>query len=324
MRAMGIDRRGVLAGTAAAAAAATMRFDGPALAAAPKAASQVPGLHRFKVGDLEVTAVVDGYIDAPTKLFPKADAASIAALQRQAFQPVADTVRLAVNLYVVNDGDKTVLIDSGCGSLGPTMGRLGANLKAAGIEPSTIDVILATHLHPDHIGGLFAQPGAAVFPNAELVAHEADIGFWTNQEIVAKAPNEAKPFFQWAQTALKAYDGRLRHIAKDGEVSKGITAMHLPGHTPGHTGFVLTSGNASLLIWGDIVHSATLQFAKPDWAIAFDVDQDTAVATRRRVFDMTANDRLAIAGMHLPFPGVGHVAKAGEGYSFVREEWQYL
>jgi glyoxylase-like metal-dependent hydrolase (beta-lactamase superfamily II) len=141
---------------------------------------------------------------------------------------------------------------------------------------------------------------------------------------MAKAPNEAKPFFQAAQAALKAYDGRLRRIGKDGEATKGITAMHLPGHTPGHTGFVVASGNASLLIWGDIVHSATLQFAKPDWAIAFDVDQDTAIATRRRVLDMTATDRLRIAGMHLPFPGVGHVAKAGDGYAFVREDWQYL
>jgi glyoxylase-like metal-dependent hydrolase (beta-lactamase superfamily II) len=326
MRSVNIDRRRVLAGSAALAGIAAigaLRAD-PALAAAPKAGAQMPGVHRFAVGDIEVTAVLDGHLDVPTKIFPKADAAGLEMLQKQAFQPVGDTVRLPVNLYVVNTGDQMVLVDSGTGQLmGPNLGKLGANLKVAGIDPAAVDVILATHLHPDHIGGLFSQGGVAMFPNAELVAHEADIAFWTSHEIMAKAPDEVKPFFQAAQSALKVYDGRLRPIAKDGAVAKGIAAMQLPGHTPGHTGFIVSSGNAAMLIWGDVVHAAALQFAKPEWAIAFDVDQDVAIATRRKAFDMAANDRLRIAGMHLPFPGVGHVAKAADGYAFVPMDWQY-
>jgi glyoxylase-like metal-dependent hydrolase (beta-lactamase superfamily II) len=327
MHGISIDRRRLLTGAAALAGltATGAAPGGSALAAAPRAAAQVPGLHRFTVGDVEVTAVADGYIDIPTSIFAKADAAGIAALQRQAFQPVGETLRLAVNLYVVNTGDRLVLVDGGTGNLmGPTLGKLAANLKAAGIEPSAVDAIVATHLHPDHIGGLFSPAGAAAFPKAELVTHEADVAFWTNQQIMAKAPEMVQGFFRAAQTALKAYDGRVRRISRDGEVAKGIASMHMPGHTPGHTGYVVSSGNASLLIWGDLVHSATLQFARPDWSIAFDVDADAALATRKKVLDMAANDRLPVAGMHLPFPGIGHVAKAGEGYAYVRADWQYL
>jgi glyoxylase-like metal-dependent hydrolase (beta-lactamase superfamily II) len=140
---------------------------------------------------------------------------------------------------------------------------------------------------------------------------------------MAKAPDEFKPFFVAAQTTLKAYGARLRRLKADGEVVKGISSMHLPGHTPGHTGFRVTSGNGDLLIWGDVVHAAVLQFAHPDWALAFDVDQSAAIATRQKVFDMVSADRVQIAGMHLPYPGIGNVAKAAEGYRYVKSDWTY-
>jgi len=326
-----VSKRQLLTGSAAVAGAAVTGaaaigtvLPGRALASAEKAASQVPGVHRVNVGDIQVTAVLDGYLDIPTAMFPKADAEQVAMLQKQAFRPVADTNRAAINTYAINTGDRLILVDSGGGGLmGPTAGKLKDNLEAAGIDPAQVDTILVTHLHPDHIGGVYSAEGAALFPKAEMVVNEADIGFWTSDEIMAKVPDNAKGFFTMARNALSAYDSRIKPISGSEEVASGITAQHLPGHTPGHTGYLIASGDDSLLIWGDIVHSATLQFAKPDWSIAFDVDQDAGAATRKKVFDMAAADRLAIAGMHIPYPGIGHVAAASEGYAFVPADWQY-
>jgi len=324
MTSMHVNRRALLAGSAAIAASGALVRGRPAAAAAPKTGQQVPGLHRVTVGDIEVTAVLDGHLDIPANMFPKADPPGIERLQKDAFAPLGDKLRAPVNGYLVNTGDKLILVDGGTGGrLGPTAGRLADNLKAAGIALAAIDTVLATHLHPDHIGGIFSQDGTALFPNAELVVHEADVAFWTNMDIMAKAPDVVKGFFRIAQGSLKAYEGRVRRVSKDGEVVKGVSAMHLPGHTPGHIGFVAASGNQSLLLWGDIVHAAVLQFAKPDWSIAFDVDMNQGSATRKKVFDMAATDRLLVAGMHLPFPGVGHVAKAGDGYAFAPLEWRY-
>jgi glyoxylase-like metal-dependent hydrolase (beta-lactamase superfamily II) len=321
-----INKRQLFAGTAAVAGIAAGGLAGarPALAKADMVDAQVPGLHRMNVGEIQVTAVLDGFLDIPTAMFPKADAEGVAMLQKQAFKPVGETVRGSVNTYVVNTGDRLILIDSGGGGLmGPNVGKLHANLEAAGIDPSAIDTILVTHLHIDHVGGLYTPEGSALFPDAEMVVSEADVGFWSNNEIMAKAPDNAKGFFTIAQDALKAYEGRIKTISGEADVAPGISAMPLPGHTPGHTGFVISSGDDSLFVWGDIVHSAALQFARPDWSIAFDIDQDAGAATRKKVFDMTATDRLTIAGMHLPYPGIGHVAQASEGYAFVPEEWQY-
>lgn len=295
-----------------------------ARAAAPKQAAQVPGVQRLAVGDMEVTALSDGYIDIDPSLFPNATPEAVAALKNAAFLAPDAPLRSGVNTYVVNTGDRLVLIDSGCADLlGPTMGRLPANLVAAGIDPATIDTIVLTHMHPDHIGGIASAEGAAAFPEAELVVHEADWAFWTSADMTARAPDAVKPFFLAAQKNAAAYDGRVRRLDSDGEIVPGLSLMHLPGHTPGHAGIVVADGADSLLVWGDIVHAAPLQFARPDWAIAFDVDPEGAVETRGRVFDMVARDRLRVAGMHIPFPGIGHVERAAEGYRFTPENWEY-
>ncbi len=301
---MTVSRRKFVAGSTAMAAATLSGGFSPAFALAPMAGAQIAGVHRFKVGDAEVTAVLDGYIDLDPALLPKAAPEQVADLLASNFLP-AGKVRGAVNTYVINRSDKTILVDTGGANLlGPTMGRLGANLAAAGIKPADIDLIAMTHLHPDHVGGL-APEGSATFANAELVVHQADVDF-----------------FKAAQASLAAYEGRVVTFSADGEISGGVQSMHLPGHTPGHCGFVV-DGDEPLLIWGDIVHATPLQFPHPEWAIAFDVDQDLAIATRQKVFDMTSADRLRIAGMHIAFPGVGHVAKAASGYGFVPEQWRY-
>ncbi|TCT13548.1 glyoxylase-like metal-dependent hydrolase (beta-lactamase superfamily II) [Tepidamorphus gemmatus] len=297
----------------------------PAAAAQPRAAHQVPGIYRLSIGDdIEVTALLDGYIDLGTNLFRGAPEEEVRRLQEAAFVPVGPAVRSGVNAFAVNAGGRLALIDAGGRNLlGPTLGRLPGNLKAAGIDPAAVDLVVATHLHPDHVGGLVTGDGAAVFPNAELVVHEADWNFWTNADLMAKANEQGKMFFQAAQAAITPYAKRTRLIGDDEEVMPGLRSIGLPGHTPGHTGFVVHSGPDTLLIWGDIVHSALLQVPHPDWSIAFDIGPDLAVATRRKAFAMAASDRLLVAGMHLPFPGIGRILDEGGVYQYQPEPWRF-
>ena len=229
-----------------------------------------------------------------------------------------------MNAFLVNTGDKLVLIDSGAGKLfGPTLGKFAANLAAFGIDPASVDIIAMTHLHPDHFGGLLDANAKIAFPNAQFMVSEADTKFWLDEAIAAKVPAENKPFFDQARMVAGPYIAAQKFVpVVDGkEIVPGITAMAAPGHTPGHTMYRITSGTDTLLIWGDIIHSATLQFAHPDWGIAFDTDGDLAAATRKKVFDMVATDRVMIAGAHVPFPGIGHVVKAATAYSYVPAFW---
>jgi glyoxylase-like metal-dependent hydrolase (beta-lactamase superfamily II) len=230
--------------------------------------------------------------------------------------------RITVNAFLVHIPDRLVLVDGGCGgSMGPDMGRFGAHLAAMGVAPGDVDTVLATHLHPDHIGGLVDGAGKALFPNAELVAHEIDVAFWADPQTLAQADDSTRGYVVLAQTVLATYRDRLKSV-KSGEVLPGITIVPEPGHTPGHSGWMFSSGNQSLLIWGDIVHMPGVQFARPGAGMGFDVDGDQAIVTRQRIFDMVTTDRLAVAGMHLDFPCFGHVAKASEGFAFIPEVWR--
>jgi glyoxylase-like metal-dependent hydrolase (beta-lactamase superfamily II) len=290
----------------------------PALAAAPKS-GVTPGFFRLALGDFEVTALLDGDLDLPTKMFPAAKPDEAAAVLSAANH--TNPPRAHVNCYAVNTGDKLYLVDSGTGALfGPRLGKVARNLAAAGMQPEQVDTILVTHLHPDHVGGL-AHDGKALYPKAELIYTEADGGFWLSAEVQAKAPKDFQPFFTMAQNAVAPYASRTRKIGTSGPVAPGFEAVALPGHTVGHIGYMVGTGNTRLFIWADVVHNAALQFARPDWGIAFDTDMAAAQATRKRVFDMAATDHLLIAGMHLPFPGIGHVGREGGRYSFQPAFW---
>jgi glyoxylase-like metal-dependent hydrolase (beta-lactamase superfamily II) len=173
-------------------------------------------------------------------------------------------------------------------------------------------------MHPDHIGGLLGGDGAA-FPNAEVSVHAAELAFWTDAAIRAQVPPEVAPFFTLAEAVAGAYAGRVRTFETGGAVMPGIATLHLPGHTPGHSGFRISGGDQSLLVWGDAVLAPELQLARPDVASGFDLDRPASVATRGRILDVAARERLRVAGMHLAFPGIGHVAAEGGGYRFVAE-----
>lgn len=315
---MNLTRRNLLGGAAAVAAYAALPAL-PALSAAPKSGA-TPGFFRHSIGDVEVTALLDGAFPFEAKMFPAATPEEMARVTALAYSPNPPISH--VNCYAVNTGDKLYLVDTGTGTLfGPDLGKVAKNLAAAGIQPEQVDSILLTHLHPDHFGGA-TKDGQAVFPKAELVYTETDGAFWLSEEMQAKAPKDFQPFFTMARASVAPYASRTRKIGVSGQVAPGIEAVSLPGHTVGHIGYLVGTGANRLLIWGDVVHNAALQFQKLEWGIAFDTDQAQANATRKRTFDMAATDRILVAGMHLPFPGIGYVAREGERYSFQPAFWK--
>jgi glyoxylase-like metal-dependent hydrolase (beta-lactamase superfamily II) len=289
-----------------------------------KPTQQTPGVHHFGLGDVVVTALNDGmlggdafdFFDLVTNL-PKDAAQGLHCAGFRAVPP-----RLVVNAFLLHLPDRLVLVDGGCGAvMGPTLGRLAGNLAAVGVKPEDIDTILVTHLHPDHVGGLVDGAGQAVFPKAELVVHAADATYWSDDKVLAQAPEgQERQFVELSRATLAAYRDRTRTVT-GGEPVPGITAVPAPGHTPGHTGWLVASGGDALLIWGDIVHLPGLQFAHPEAGMVFDVDGAQAIASRRRIMDMAATDRLRVTGMHMDFPGFGHVVRAGGAYAFVPEVW---
>ena len=294
----------------------------PAIAKAPFAGVQAAGIYRRKVGDFEVTVVNDGLFAVEAKLFT-GSAEGASKLLESSFLP-RDVIPTAVNEWLINTTDKLILVDTGTSNLfGPTLGRMAKNLAAGGVDPAAVDMVILTHLHPDHAAGLLTTDKKIAFPNATVHVSEAEYAFWTSPEISAKAPDEFKPFFDIARNSIKPYAdaGKVERFKDRTEFAPGIVASAAPGHTLGHTMIRLSSGSSELLLWGDIVHNAALQFPDPDRAISFDTDQAMAIASRKRVFDMTVTDKLLIAGSHLPFPGLGHVAKASTGYAYVPLEW---
>ena len=209
-----------------------------------------------------------------------------------------------------------MLSDAGTGhSYGPTLGKLPQNLRAIGVAPESIDIILLTHLHPDHSLGLVDEAGEVVFPNAQLIVHEVEAAFWLDR---TPQPDDSERITRntKAQRAATApYRDRIHRI-KDGEVLPGITARLAPGHTPGHTNWLIQSGGERLLLWGDIIHLAAVQLARPDSRLVFDVDAQMARSTRERVLGWAADERVTVAGAHLPFPGFGKVVRSGNGFSY--------
>jgi glyoxylase-like metal-dependent hydrolase (beta-lactamase superfamily II) len=286
--------------------------------AAPFAGTQMPGVYRLKVGAFEVTVLSDGNLPFEPHLFA-GDPARAQKLLERAFVP-REAPTTSVNAWLVNTGDKLILVDTGASThFGPTLGRLPHNLAAAGVGPDAVDDIVITHMHPDHVPGLVSAERKMLFKNAVVHVNSDEHAFWTSPEVYAKAPDAAKGFFDLARMAIKPYaDAGKVQTYKDGaQVLPGLTAMAAPGHTIGHSMVGVSSAGSDLLIWGDIVHNAALQFPEPDRSIAYDADPATAIASRKKVFDMVATDRLLFAGAHLPFPGLGNAIKTSTGYAYV-------
>lgn len=283
-------------------------------------ATPLPAALRWTLGDLTVTVLNDGYLQGSLDLVTGIPREEAGALQAEGFR--ARDPRITLNAFLVTGpGREPVLIDAGMGSLGgDALGRVPAALAAAGVEPGAIGTVLLSHLHPDHAGGLLAGEGGARYPNAEIVVHPDEAAYWLPDDALSRAPEGARPYFENARKALAPYAGRVREQA-GGEVAPGITAVPLPGHTPGHTGFRIASGRATLLMWTDVVHLPAIQFRRPEAGVSFDVDGARARAVRERVLDEAAREGILVAGSHLEFPALGYVVCAGAGYRFVPELW---
>nr|WP_229257350.1 MBL fold metallo-hydrolase [Duganella callida] len=291
---------------------------GPVHAAAPLAHSQAPGYYRIQVGSFEVTALSDG-----THVFPvdtvMTDISPQQALQDLAASELALPVQGSINAFLINTGSKLILIDSGAGALyGDCCGKLLSRLRAAGYQPEQVDEILITHLHKDHAGGIMAQ-GRAVFPNAVLRLSQAEADYWLTPANKATAPDFLASFFDAAQAAVAPYRaaGRFRPYAAFGPLEAGIEALPAPGHTPGHAGYLISSGGQQLLVWGDIVHVAPIQLPHPAASVKYDSSAAAAQASRAALLQRAAGQHLTIAAAHIAFPGLGHIRRHQGEYQWL-------
>lgn len=290
-----------------------------ARAEAPQVLTQVPGYYRQMIGAFEVTALYDGQINLDGKLLKNTTPEQIQKMLARMFR--TNPTPTAVIAFLVNTGNKLVLVDTGAAKVfGPTLGQVLSNLKAAGYDPAQVDTVLLTHLHGDHVGGLLTPEGQPAFPNAQVYAAKADADFWLSPASLAKAPDDKKMYFKAPQDATAPYikAGHFKTFEGTAEIQPGIKPVEEHGHTPGHTGYLFESKGQKLLIWGDVVHNAAVQFPQPKVTIEFDNDQAKALATRMKLFGWTAKDALLVAGAHLPFPGIGHVRAEGKNsYTWV-------
>jgi glyoxylase-like metal-dependent hydrolase (beta-lactamase superfamily II) len=324
---MTITRRTVLASTALAAAPlgapALAQTAAPAPAPAQGSGSrQAPGFYRYKVGDIEVTAINDG--SAPRSLEGFIRNAELSAVQqaaREAFMP-QDTIQNTFNALAIKNGDRLTIIDTGNGDMGaPTTGRWMDNFRAAGFDPSQVNTVVISHFHGDHINGLRRKDGTAVFPNAEVMVPAAEWAFWMDDARMNQAPENARGGFQGARRVFGPIAKDVKQYEADKEVVPGLTSIAAYGHSPGHTAFMLSSGSGRLLILSDTANHPALFVRNPDWSAVFDMDADQARATRRKMLDMAASERAQVAFYHAPFPATGHIAKDGNGFRFVPVQW---
>ncbi len=295
------------------------------LAQTPKAKTynDTPGFHHYRVGDFKVTALLDGYFEMPTNFIQGYDEKAAKESTKQSYRRfTTGSISVPVNAYVINTGKEMILLGGGTPKfMGATLGQLPAKMAAAGINPDDITKIMLTHTHPDHVAALGIQDGSKGFKNATLMLSEAEWNFIHNDEIRSATPKDFQGGIDYARAAMAPYKEGVQLFTGEKELFPGITSSPLPGHTPGHTGYELNSKGEKLFFWGDVVHFSTLQFANPDWKVVFDADPEQAKKSRRAIFERASTERMAIAGAHVDFPGIGYVEKSGDAYRYISAPW---
>ncbi len=326
-----LSRRHLLAGAAAAGAATALSpFTSPAArAAVPPAGAQAPGFYRYKVGTYECTSINDGArsFAMPDKFVTNVAKEEALAAADAAYMPKG-MVTVPFNPQLINTGSKLILIDCGNGvaAMEPTKGAAGRtlqNLAAAGVDPKSIDIVLMSHLHPDHTNGIRALDGTMAFPNAEIMVPAMDWAFWTSDENAAKAQS-SEMMKNYFANVKKIYAGTESKVTKydwGKEVAPGITSIATPGHTPGHTSFAVASGSSKILIQSDVTNIPEFFLRNPDWHVAYDIDGDLAQQTRHKFYDMAAAEKATVVGFHFTFPSIGHVEKDGAKYRLIPSAW---
>ena len=323
-----LTRRSALLATAAAAITPTLAP--PVWAAAPPAGKQAPGFYRYKVGDIEVNVITDGVIRGKllenfvtnVKAEQVKDALAAAHYDREIFNNTFTPV-------VLNTGGKLVLIDTGVGEAGfngtkGTAGQFTNNLNASGLNPGMIDTVIISHFHGDHMNGLLKADGSIAYPNAEILVPAPEHAFWMSDAEMAKASKgRMEDLFKNNRRVFGAGEvtKRLRTYEHGKEVVPGVTAVGTPGHTPGHTSFVIASGNGKVFVQSDVTHVPYLFVRHPGWHAFYDQDGALAETTRRKVYDMLVADKMMVQGFHYPFPAHAYIEKSGDGYRETMVPW---
>ncbi|GGA77844.1 MBL fold metallo-hydrolase [Brucella endophytica] len=292
-------------------------------AAVPLSDAKPTRFNRFKLGDFEVTTILDGLRpgDGPYPTFgANQSEAAMAELMRQNFLPESKFVN-GFTPVLVNTGSDLVLFDTGFGEGGRAngLGQLAATMKASGYSPDQVSLVVLTHLHGDHIGGL-TEGEKPAFPNARYVVGQTEYDFWSSPDRTG-TPAEGNAKIVKAKVVPLAE--KTSFIKPGDAVVAGITSEDASGHTPGHMIFRLESGGKQLILTADTANHYVASLQRPDWHVAFDIDKDRAANTRKRVFDMIATDRLPFIGYHMPFPAIGYAEKLDMGYRFVPVSYQF-
>ncbi len=322
-----VSRRNALLGTAglaATAAAAQLATATTAAAKAPMAGTGMTMFRRVKLGGFEVTTVFDGFANVP-RVFPvfgqNQSVETVSAHMQANFLP-GDAMQIGFTPVVVNTGNELVLFDAGNGSgRGETRGMLLNALAAAGFQPEQFDIVVVTHFHPDHVGGLVTN-GAATFPNARYVTGEAENNFWTSKDIMESSDKGMQGRVKFVKDNVIPLADKFSYIKPGDDVVTGITAINAFGHTPGQMAYNIESDGKRLLLWADACNHYVASLQKPEWHVIFDMDKDAAIASRKKILDMAAADKVPATGYHMPFPAIGYVEKVGDAHRWVPMSYQ--
>jgi glyoxylase-like metal-dependent hydrolase (beta-lactamase superfamily II) len=280
--------------------------------------------HRYTIGDIEVTVLTDGFRMVPVddKYLRNASTDDLAGALKAAGLPT-DKMKNTYSPIVLKTAGKTVLFDTGNGEAAVAQskgerGTLNGNLAAAGIDRASIDVVVISHFHADHVNGLLTADGKPAFPNAEIKVPEVEWKFWMDDGEMSRAsPGRMTELFANNRRVFDALGRKVTPYAWDKEVVPGVTAVGTPGHSIGHTSFVVGSGGKTVFVQSDVCNNAAVFAPNPDWQGFFDQDPPKAAATRRRVYDMLVADKLPVQAFHFPFPALARIEKAGQGYRVV-------
>lgn len=299
-------RRELIAGSVAAL--------GVSLAGLPASTAHARGVHTFRVGGMELTILSDGVFNVPTRLLNRdMEPVQIEAALGGALSAPGH-VQYGVNVALIRHGKELILIDAGAGSTWePTLGKLADRLAAAGIDSKRITKVVATHAHPDHIWGLVDDFDELRFPNAEHIMPAAELDYWRKVDVAA-LPDRVQGVAAGAKRVIDYIGERLTAAPADSEILPGVSYIATPGHTPGHCSVRLTSGSDGVIVAADAVFHPVVSFAHPDWQPDSDMDGALAAASRRRLLDIAATDKLPMIAYHVPFPGLGRVERHAGAY----------
>jgi glyoxylase-like metal-dependent hydrolase (beta-lactamase superfamily II) len=322
-----LSRRHLLGGAAATALTPLAALT-PSLAAAPLAGTQAPGWYRYKVGSTEVTVATDGKstFKLPDTFVVNVQKDSVNGALAAAHME-KDMMTIPYSPIAVNTGSKLIVIDTGTGdgNFEKTKGSSGQfirNLKASGLDPKAVDIVVISHFHGDHINGLLLGDNSMAFPNAEIMVPAAEWKYFMDDAEMGKQTSERiKGVFANARRVFDTLKRKVTPYEPGKEIAPGITSISTPGHTPGHTSHIVSSGKSSVYVQADVTNHPALFVRNPGWHAFFDQDAAMAEATRRKVYDMLAADKMMIQGFHYPFPAVGYIEKAGTGYREIPAPW---